>query len=84
MWKPEHRRAADRTGLRYPSDLSDAEADCRLSIPSFGDPYPSRFLRGRLKIQPRMLSGCLMVCQVGQRGSFALYFIGAVAIVAPP
>ena len=22
MWKPEHRRAADRTGLRYPSDLS--------------------------------------------------------------
>src|ERR1700724_1299489 len=25
MWKPEHRRGADRTGLRYPSDLSDAE-----------------------------------------------------------
>jgi transposase len=25
MWKPEHRRAADRKGLRYPSDLSDAE-----------------------------------------------------------
>src|SRR5208283_4984050 len=25
MWKPEHRRAADRTGLRYPSDLSDGE-----------------------------------------------------------
>ena len=25
MWKPEHRRAADRGGLRYPSDLSDAE-----------------------------------------------------------
>src|ERR1700735_3768416 len=25
MWKPEHRRAADRSGLRYPSDLSDAE-----------------------------------------------------------
>src|SRR5438445_8094363 len=23
MWKPEHRRAADRHGLRYPSDLSD-------------------------------------------------------------
>jgi hypothetical protein len=31
-----------------------------------------------------MLSGCLIVCQVGQRGSFALYFIGVVAIVAPP
>src|SRR5665213_28458 len=25
MWKPEHRRAADRRGLRYPSDLSDSE-----------------------------------------------------------
>jgi transposase len=25
MWKPEHRRAADRRGLRYPSDLGDAE-----------------------------------------------------------
>jgi transposase len=25
MWKPEHRRAADRHGLRYPSDLSDSK-----------------------------------------------------------
>ena len=25
MWKPEHRGAAERHGLRYPSDLSDAE-----------------------------------------------------------
>jgi len=25
MWKPEHRVTADRGGLRYPSDLSDAE-----------------------------------------------------------
>ena len=25
MWKPEHRRAAERCGLRYPSDLTDAE-----------------------------------------------------------
>ncbi len=25
MWTPEHRRAADRRGLRYPSDLIDAE-----------------------------------------------------------
>lgn len=25
MWKPEHRRATDRRGLRYPSDLTDAE-----------------------------------------------------------
>jgi transposase len=25
MWKPEHRRVAERHGLRYPSDLTDAE-----------------------------------------------------------
>ena len=25
MWKPEHRLAADRSRLRYPSDLNDAE-----------------------------------------------------------
>jgi transposase len=25
MWKPEHRAAAARRGLRYPSDLTDAE-----------------------------------------------------------
>lgn len=25
MWKPDHRVAADRHGLRYPSDLTDAE-----------------------------------------------------------
>ena len=25
MWKPRHRAAADRRGLRYPSDLTDAE-----------------------------------------------------------
>jgi transposase len=25
MWKPEHRRAAERRGFRYPCDLTDAE-----------------------------------------------------------
>ena len=25
MWSPEHRRAAERRGLRYPSDLTDDE-----------------------------------------------------------
>src|SRR5262245_21947227 len=25
MWTADHRRAADRRGLRYPSDLTDAE-----------------------------------------------------------
>ena len=34
MWKPEHRRAANRRGLRYPSDLTDAEwAEIRPLIP---------------------------------------------------
>jgi len=31
MWKPEHRRAARRPGLRYPSDLTDGE--CALIEP---------------------------------------------------
>jgi transposase len=31
MWKPEDRLAADRRGLRYPSDLTDAE--CALVAP---------------------------------------------------
>src|SRR5215208_3893398 len=35
MWKPEHRAAADRRGLRYPSDLTDAEcAGCPADPPS--------------------------------------------------
>jgi len=25
MWQPEHRRAAQRKGLRYPSDMTDQE-----------------------------------------------------------
>jgi putative transposase len=25
MWTPKHRRAANRCGLRYPTDLADAE-----------------------------------------------------------
>ena len=34
MWKPEHRCAAERHGMRYPSDLSDAEwAIARPMIP---------------------------------------------------
>ena len=35
MWTPEHRRAANRSGLRYPSDLTDDEwADCRTDDPA--------------------------------------------------
>ena len=52
MWKPEHRIAADRSGLRYPSDLTGAEwavvepmvppakAPQRVAIP-FPAPYPT-------------------------------------------
>jgi transposase len=25
LWTPDHRRAANRSGLRYPNDLTDAE-----------------------------------------------------------
>ena len=40
MWKPEHRRAADRRGLRYPSDLTDAEVPPRPPPPPRGAPRP--------------------------------------------
>ena len=32
MWTPDHRRAADRRGLRDPSDLSDAEWELVTSL----------------------------------------------------
>jgi len=39
MWTPEHRVAADRRGLRYPSDLTDGEWALvePLIPPAFGD-----------------------------------------------
>ena len=41
MWTPEHRCAADRRGLRYPSDLSNAEwALVEPLIPSLIDQNP--------------------------------------------
>jgi hypothetical protein len=33
MWKREHHRAADRRGLRYPSDLTDEWALVEPAIP---------------------------------------------------
>ena len=42
MWKPDHRRAADRSGLRYPSNLTDAE--WALVVPMI--PPARRALRG--------------------------------------
>jgi hypothetical protein len=45
MWKPEHRLAADRRGLRYPSYLTDAElaivARARGRVPTITDPRRS-------------------------------------------
>jgi hypothetical protein len=43
MWKPEHRRAADRHGLRYPSDLSDRE----WTIAAADQSYPPRAAKVR-------------------------------------
>jgi hypothetical protein len=31
MWKPEHRRAADGNGLRYPNDLTSPPAHLQLA-----------------------------------------------------
>ena len=36
MWKPEYRIAADRSGLRYPSDLTGAERGQDLDGPHQG------------------------------------------------
>lgn len=33
MWKPEHRVAADRRGLRYPSDMTDEEWAEQAKVP---------------------------------------------------
>ena len=54
MWKPEHRRAAERRGLRYPSDMTDDEGllltyspSCCLSGSEFQQPG---IRAGRLEI----------------------------------
>ena len=49
MWKPEHRRAAERRSLRYPSDLTDtlcriATALCSSSIGAHAASSPSSSL----------------------------------------
>ena len=46
MWKPEHRRAADRTDLRYPSDLSDGRSS--LAAPRQRRDNTLRHVRRRL------------------------------------
>ncbi len=56
MWTPEHRRAAERRGLRYPSDLTDAEwVLVEPAIP--------------LLVNPDFLDGLLDVIPPRKRGS---------------
>ena len=46
MWKPEHRHAAERHGLRYPSDLTDVFPTLRtLRYSVFGSLYRPSFPR---------------------------------------
>jgi transposase len=48
MWKPAHRVVADRSGLRYPSDLTDAEwAIVGAMIPPARHGGPRRSVDGR-------------------------------------
>lgn len=43
MWKAEHRRACDRRGRRYPSDLTDAEwAPAQPVDPLYGSTRPAK------------------------------------------
>ena len=57
MWKPEHRVAADRRGLRYPSDLTDAE----WAIVSAHDPArPARRRRRSVNVR-EVLNGIFVL-----------------------
>ena len=47
MWKPEHRQAANRSGLRYPSDLTDAEWVIVAPMIPPGTPWRAQTLRER-------------------------------------
>ena len=71
MWKPEHRLAADRRGLRYPSDLTDAEWAIVAAMPA----RPARRAqtvcerargveRDLLRAVDRLpMEGCLRICR---------------------
>jgi transposase len=53
MWTPEHRRTANRNGLRYPSDLTDAEwAIVEPMIP------PAKHGGRKRSVNVRELAGC--------------------------
>ena len=66
MWKPKHRLPRDRTGLRYPSDLSDAE--WLIVGRTFPDLCPAKSWPGHRESPDCMLSGCLMVGPASQTG----------------
>src|SRR5262249_31160283 len=61
MWKPEHRQAADRSCLRYPRDLTDAEwAIVELMIP------PARHGGRKRSVNVReVLNGIVYVLRTG-------------------
>ncbi len=64
MWKPEHRRAATRRGLRYESDLTDAEwalvAPLIRPAKRGGRPAPGGCARGAQRHSLRALDGLPM------------------------
>ena len=80
MWKPEHRHAAERHGLRYPSDLTDVFPTLRYSV--FGSLYrpspddlPSRLrlkycwlFCERIDTAPLLCSGLLDNNEFGKSG----------------
>lgn len=79
MWKPEHRRAADRRGLRYPSELTDAEwALVEPEIPPAkrgGRPRgPERHLLRALDRLP--MAGVAEGSAVKEHGAFLLHAVG--------
>ena len=49
MWKLEHRRAADRNHLRYPSDLTDAAPPVAVTMPAMtvASPQGAQALAGK-------------------------------------
>ena len=51
MWKPGHRLAADRRGLRYPSDLTDAAYDGSRRLASAHEADMSMTARGTFSAQ---------------------------------
>src|ERR1700720_3378404 len=79
MWKPEHRRAAERRGLRYPSDLTDAE--WALVEPMIRPSARGEYSRGSQRNLLRALDGLPMAGAAQgpaaeEHGAFVLHAVG--------